>query len=91
MNDDRITALGQASFEMAAKGSAEYCSRHSFVPNFDALARLLKDVLADTTLRAMADAQEALDCGMSDVAQTGFAIDMRLCGIHAAKFLHVGW
>ena len=87
----RIAALADALFAMAGRGAADYCRTHSVTPDVDALTRLLNDVLGDTTLRAVADAREALNCGMIEIAQARVRADLRLCGIHAAKFLHVGW
>lgn len=80
-------ALGEKSGDLAITGAFDYLkSKGKFTLEIlDKLADPLKRHSSAALPKALADAKEALDCGMSEHASLTFALTMRQSGIDAAK------
>jgi hypothetical protein len=84
---ETINSLGQMAGDIAARAAIKYLEIHGkLTPDVaDRLAEPLSRHARQALPEALADAKEALNCGMVDVAKETFAASMVLAGINAAK------
>jgi len=85
---DDIGYLADIAAEAAMKGAAEWLAVNKIVPTAPTLMALtanLKATIAAALPQALADAREATECGMAQIAGATFVASMRLAGINAAK------
>jgi hypothetical protein len=71
--------------EVAMRAAAKYIRTHGLKADMDVLIVSLRANAKIRLPKAMADAKEALDCGMAQVAEATFLAEMALAGIDAAK------
>ena len=80
-----IEALGSLAANQVMLAAAEYCHAHNLKADPGALAECCRAHARLRLPEALADAKEAVDCGMKQVAVATFVATMRLAGIEAAK------
>jgi len=85
MTTDTVTPIAEAACAIAKRGAAEYLARHDFTADPEALAASLRTWVKAKLSEALADAKQALDCGMGQAAQATFAATMVNAGVEAAK------
>lgn len=78
-------ALADVAIAIATASAAEYLRRHSLTAEPGALASCLRSWLKVKLPEALADAKEALDCHMGQVAESTFRLSIAQAGIEAAK------
>lgn len=77
--------LATAAVQIATQGAMKYLEIHNMTANPDALTYCLKSMCKIRLPQALAEAREAQECGMDQIATATFAATMRLAGIEAAK------
>ena len=82
---DNTDGLAKAATLCTVSGAANYLRVHKLQADNDLLAECLKRHLQSALPKALADAKEALECGMDAVAEETFKASMVLAGINAAK------
>jgi hypothetical protein len=81
-----IDSLGSIAAEVAMRAAAEYVRAHNLkVLDYAAAAECLRSYCKVYLPIALKDAKDALDCGMSQVAEMTFKATMAQAGIEAAK------
>ena len=78
-------SLGQAAFDIAARGACEYLKAHNLRADIPALTQCVRSWCTVKMPEALQDARAAAEIGMVDVAEQTFAATMVLAGIEAAK------
>jgi hypothetical protein len=77
--------LADVAVTIATRAAAEYLRVHCLKADPEALAECLKSWCKIQLPRALADAKDALDARMPQVAEATFAASMVQAGIEAAK------
>ena len=85
MTDQSVVALGNAVVACVLAGGREYLRTHNLTADADALAAACRSWAKIKLPEALRDAKEAMDCGMSQVAEQTFKATMFQAGIEAAK------
>lgn len=86
MNDVALKQLSDTMITVAARAAHRYFDVHNCKPvSDDAFADCLRVMIKVHYPKAMADAKEAMDCGMTQVAEQTFIATMAQAGIEAAK------
>ena len=68
------------------RAAAEYLRRHNVtVTDWGKAAQIVREHARGAFSLALADAKEALDCGMAEAAEHTFLASMRLAGFAAAR------
>jgi hypothetical protein len=80
-----LDALVTRGCEAAMRAAAEYLRVHGLTADLDTLLACLRANAKIRLPQALAEAKEALDCGMAQVAEATFRATMALAGIDAAK------
>jgi hypothetical protein len=80
-----METLVQRGCDAAMKAAALYCRRGGRQPDADVLIAELRAACRDAAGLALADAREALECGMVQVAEQTYLATFRLAGIKAAE------
>lgn len=81
-----VDQLGTIAANVAMKAFAEYVKAHNLkVLDYDAATACLRSWCRIMLPRALDDAKEALDCGMTQIAEATFKATMAQAGIEAAK------
>jgi hypothetical protein len=80
-----VDDLGTMGANAAMKAAADYVRTHGLIVDVDALVTALRTYCREALDTAMADAKEAVDCGMYQAALATFTATFRLAGINAAK------
>ena len=84
-SDSATDALGTQAANVAMRAAALYIRQHSLTVDIDALISALRRHCAATLPVALADAKQAIDCGMSAAAEATFKASFANAGIAAAK------
>jgi hypothetical protein len=79
------TDLVTIACEISMRAAINYLQVHDLTADDKALSECLRDWCKIKLPQAMADAKEAIECGMTKAAEATFAATMRLAGIEAAK------
>lgn len=77
--------LGTVAAQIAMKSAVQYLTVHKLKADPAALAECLKSWCKIQLPAALHDAREAMNCGMSQIAEATFAATMSIAGIEAAK------
>lgn len=77
--------LVRPAVQAAMRAAEQYLHVHKLEADDRALADALKVHVKARITEALADARDAFDCGMADVAEQTFLASMVLAGIDAAK------
>jgi hypothetical protein len=86
MNLSNIDSLGTIAANVAMKAAAEYIRANNLkVLDYEAATECLKSYCKTRLPIALQEAKEALDCGMTQVAEMTFKATMAQAGIEAAK------
>ena len=86
MNDATTHGLVDAAMKAALRGAREWLDKHTEAKvDWATLCECLKANVKIRWQGAMYDAQQAMACGMTQIAQATFAATMALAGIDAAK------
>ncbi len=85
MTNTDQNSLVEIASTMAVRGAREYLLRNNLKAESTALSSCLKSWVKAKWPEAIADAKEAIDCGMVQIAQQTFAATMLQAGIEAAK------
>jgi hypothetical protein len=89
MTNPSLDSLATFACNAAAYGARDYIQARGLRPDVDfsvaALSEALKRHTKAVMDEALADAKEALDCGMSALALTTLNASFKLAGIEAAK------
>jgi hypothetical protein len=80
-----IDALAIRGANAMMEAAADYCRVHHLLADVDVLLASIRRVSAVRSGEALADAKEAFDCNMAQIAVATFLASMRLAGIEAAK------
>lgn len=80
-----IEALGSLAANQVMLAASEYCHANNLRADPEALAECCRSHARLRLPEALADAKEAIDCRMEQVAVATFVATMRLAGIEAAK------
>lgn len=80
-----IDSLGRLASDVAMRAFVDYARRQRKTFDLDVAIATLRRVCRERVHEALADAREALDCGMGAAAEATFVSSMRLAGIDAAK------
>lgn len=84
-----IDLFGTRAATIAMRGAADFMAANGLKPdrdiNLEALTLALRLKLHEVTHGALADARDAFEAGMPEVAEATFAASMRLAGIDAVK------
>ena len=78
-------SLVKFAVDAAIRGAVEYLKAHNLAADPDALLSCVRSWCKIKLPEALRDAKDALDAGMSEVAEQTFAATMALAGIEAAK------
>lgn len=82
---ERIEGLGTATAYIATTAAAEYLRVHALQANDAELRNALCEQVHKALPMALADAKEAFDCGMPQVAEQTFKLSIAQAGILAAQ------
>ncbi len=85
MKTNQNQDLVNIGIQIVTSGAREYMTKHNLKANQDALAACCKSWLKIQLPIALRDAKEALDCGMTHVAEATFKASLFQAGIEAAK------
>lgn len=85
MKTEHIDQLANVASIIVAKGAQEYLRVHNLKANPESLAACCKSWLKIQLPIALRDAKEAIDCGMTQVAEATFKASLIQAGIEAAK------
>ena len=85
MTDASIDSLGTLGAQTAMKAAADYLRRHKLTADVDALLACLRSWAKIQLPIALAEAKQAADCGMDQIAIATFTASMAQAGIEAAK------
>ena len=86
MNETALMKLSEMMIMVAARAAHKYLDVHNCKPVSDvALANCLRSMVKVYYPKALADAKEAIDCGMVQIAEQTFLATMAQAGIEAAK------
>jgi hypothetical protein len=80
-----VDSLGTLGANVAMKSAANYLHANKMTADVDALLECLRSWCKVQLPVALADAKEAADCGMNQIATATFSASMALAGIEAAK------
>ena len=79
------TALASASVTIAMEAAARFIARNNLKVDFGCLTENLKIQVKAKLPEALADAQAAIACRMTAVAEQTFAATIALAGVEAAR------
>lgn len=85
MGDEAIQMLSRMAMAIATNAAKTFMTKHGLSASNEALATTLQKELAAAIPDALADAREAFNCGMIEVADQTFRASMALAGIKAAQ------
>lgn len=77
--------LVRPAVQAAMKAAKKYLHLHKLEADGDVLSEALAKHVKVRITEALDDAREAIECGMTDVAEQTFVVSMVLAGIDAAK------
>lgn len=80
-----IENLGDYAANVAIRAAIAYMQRHGLTADPAALSEALRTRVKAALPQALADAKEALEAHMEQVAMQTFAASMAMAGIEAAK------
>lgn len=80
-----IDGLGTVAANVAMKAAVEYVRVHRLQYDAEALCNCIKSWCKIMLPQALKDAKEAIDCGMTAIAEMTFKATMAKAGIEAAR------
>lgn len=81
-----VESLGTVAAEIAMASAAQYVRANNLkVIDYEAATNCLRTYCKTWIIQALKDAKEAIDCGMTQVAEATFRATMAKAGIEAAK------
>lgn len=84
-----INQLGTVAAEVMMRAFADYARSHAItITDYDAACELLRSRVRVYLPIALADAKEAMDCGMTQVAEATFKATLMQAGIEAAQLFN---
>ena len=86
MNARQIDNLGTIAADVTMKAAAEYIRANNLkVLDYDVATEVLRDYCKTWLNQALSDAKDAIECGMTQIAEATFKATMAQAGIEAAK------
>lgn len=83
--DPETAQFGDKIALIAIRAANQYLATHGLTADKPALAACLSSWLKIKLPEAIADAKEAMDCGMDEIGKQTFALTIAQAGIEAAK------
>ena len=90
MTNSQIDQFAQHAADIVMRSGIEFIAANhaDLVPQMtadDSMVVALREAVRGSLDSALADAREAMECGMTKVAEATFSASLRLAGIEAAK------
>jgi hypothetical protein len=85
MKENTISTLAAAASSIVVSAAVEYLNTHNLKANPDTLIAVCKSWTKIALPGAIADAKEAFECGMDEIATVTFSASLIEAGIEAAK------